>query len=99
MVEEEIKIQIKQSLLAFGTGSFTDNALRFFETLGYVTERQSPLHKRTFAEFKETYIGGNKFDEVKAKANEWKYVNLLFQLSKVEVLKQTSLFDTKKVDS
>ncbi len=99
MIEDDIKRNINKSLKAFADGNLTANALKFFQTLGYVTERQSPLHKRTFKEFADTYIDGKKFDETKAKASEWKYVDLLFQLSKGEVLKQTSLFDTKKVDS
>ena len=99
MTTEDIKSEIKHSLIAFESGNLTQNALKLFQALGYVTERQAPLHKTTFAEFKDTYIDGKKFDETKAKASEWKYVDLLFQLSKEEVLKQTSLFDTKKVDS
>ncbi|MFH1005168.1 MAG: Eco57I restriction-modification methylase domain-containing protein, partial [Bacteroidota bacterium] len=99
MTTEEIKSEIKDSLKAFASGNFTANALKFFQTLDYVTERQSPLLNPTFKEFQETYIDGKKFDKTKAKASEWKYVDLLFQLSKEEVLKQTSLFDTKKVDS
>ncbi len=99
MTTEDFKKDIDKSLRAFASGNFTANGLKFFQTLGYVTERQSPLHKPTFEEFADTYIDGKKFDEVKAKASEWKYVDLLFQLSKEEVLKQTSLFDTKKVDS
>ncbi|MBP6738842.1 MAG: Eco57I restriction-modification methylase domain-containing protein, partial [Leptospiraceae bacterium] len=46
-----------------------------------------------------TYIENKKFDKTKAKSDEWNYVDLLFQLSKEEVLKQTSLFETKKVNN
>src|SRR3954466_7605977 len=99
MTEEQTKTEIKLSLQVFESGNLTFNSLNLFKKLGYITERQAPLHKPTFIEFKESYIVGKKFDETKAKAKEWKYVDLLFQLSKEEVLKQTSLFDTKKVDS
>jgi hypothetical protein len=99
MTAEDIKSEIIGSLNAFSDGNITPNALKLFRTLGYVTDRQSPLREKTFDEFKDTYIGNKKFDETKAKATEWKYVDLLFQFSKEEVLKQTSLFDTKKVDS
>ena len=90
MTADDIKRDIDKSLRAFASGKFTANGLRFFQTLGYVTERQSPLYKPTFKEFADTYIDGKKFDETKAKVSEWKYVDLLFQLSKEEVLKQTS---------
>ncbi|MES2654346.1 MAG: TaqI-like C-terminal specificity domain-containing protein [Bacteroidota bacterium] len=99
MTAEDLKKEINKSLNAFASGNFTTNGLNFFQTLGYVTERQSPLHKPSFKEFEDTYIDGKKFDELKAKTKEWKYVDLLFQLSKEEVLKQNSLFDTKKVDN
>ena len=98
MTAEQIKSNIKESLQAFAKGNLTEKSIELFEKLGYVTERRAPLHKPTFAEFKDTYIGDKKFDEAKAKTKDWKYVDLLFQLSKEEVQKQASLFDTKKVD-
>ncbi|MDZ4204084.1 MAG: hypothetical protein U1C46_04620, partial [Bacteroidales bacterium] len=106
MTAEQIKLSIKEALQSFAKGDLTQKSIELFEKLGYVTERRAPLHKPTYAEFKDTYIvdknlpaGKAGFDETKAKASEWKYVDLLFQLSKEEVLKQTSLFDTKKVDN
>ena len=98
MTQEQFKNDIKFSLQEFASGNLTSNALKLFQLLGYITERQAPLHKTTFAEFKDTFIDGKKFDESRARVSEWKYVDLLFQLSKEEVLKQTSLFDTKQVD-
>ncbi|MBS1633464.1 MAG: Eco57I restriction-modification methylase domain-containing protein, partial [Bacteroidetes bacterium] len=96
----ESKNQIKSAIQTFFSGNFTSNALSLFQALGYVTERQAPLHKKTKEEFRDTFVSTDKrFDETKAKFTEWKYVDLLFQLSKEEVLKHTSLFDTKKVDS
>jgi len=100
MTAEQTKTDLKFSLQAFASGNFTSNALSLFQALGYVTERQAPLHRKTKEEFRDTFISSDKrFDETKARFAEWKYVDLLFQLSKEEVLKQTSLFDTKKVDS
>src|SRR4030067_3236726 len=99
MTAAELKRKIDQSIQAFSQGNLTANALQLFQTLGYNTERQAPLDKPTFAEFKESYIQpSSPFNEKKALVTEWKYVDLLFQLSKEEVLKQTSLFATKQVD-
>jgi len=99
MTTEQIKNDIKFSLQGFATSNLTSNALKLFQTLGYVTERQAPFHKKTKEEFADTFLSPEKkFDKAKAKFTEWKYVDLLFQLSKEEVLKQTSLFDTKKID-
>lgn len=100
MTAEQIKNDINFSIQDFTNGNFTVNALKFFNVLGYVTERQAPFHKKTKEEFAETFISPEKkFDKAKARYNEWKYIDLLFQLSKEEVLKQTSLFDTKRVDN
>ena len=98
MTVEQIKLSIKEALQSFAKGNLTEKSLNLFENLGYVTERRAPLHKPTYAEFKDTYIGDKKFDEAKTKTSEWKYVDLLFQLSKEEVLKQATLFDTKQVE-
>lgn len=98
MTAEQTKSLIKESLSKFGQGNLTKTSLRFFENLGYTSEKQAPLDSPTFEEFEDNYIGDKNFDIQKAKVNEWKYVDLLFQLSKEEVSRQASLFDTKRVD-
>lgn len=98
MAAEQIKLNIKSAVQSFTKGNLTEKSIDLFEKLGYVTQRRAPLHKPSFEEFKDTYIGDKRFDEAKAKTSEWKYVDLLFQLSKEEVQKLTSSFDTKQVD-
>ena len=98
MTAEQTKSLIKESLSKFGQGNLTKTSLRFFENLGYTSEKQAPLDSPTFEEFEDNYIGDKNFDIVKAKVSEWKYVDLLFQLSKEEVSRQASLFDRKRVD-
>ncbi len=99
MSNTEIKQKIHDSIKSFASGSLTDNALNIFSTLGYITTRQNPFTTKTYKYFKDTYIeNNNKFNEDKALFSEWKYIDLLFQLSEEEVSSQTSLFDTKRVD-
>ncbi|HXB41231.1 MAG TPA: TaqI-like C-terminal specificity domain-containing protein [Bacteroidia bacterium] len=99
MQDSANKLNIKSSITSFVKGNLTENGIKLFQSLGYVTERQAHLDKPTYTEFKDSYIDSNsKFNEEKALVEDWKYVDLLFQLSKEEVLKQTSLFDTKQVD-
>ncbi len=94
-----MKQKIQSALQSFSKGNLTENALNLFQTLGYNTERQSPLNKPTFAAFKASFIDNQStFNEEKAKVGDWKYVDLLFQLSKEEILRQMSRFDTKQVD-
>lgn len=96
----DVKQNIQNALKGFANGSHTENAMNLFKSLGYVTDRQAPFHSKSKEEFADTFISSEKkFDEQKAKFAEWKYVDLLFQLSKDEVLKQDSLFATKKVDN
>ncbi len=99
MTSDIFKKDIKFSIQTLGDEFNSTNALKFFDTLGYITERQAPLSKPNVHQFIDTFVNERKFDEVKAKTTEWTYVDLLFQLSREEVLKQASLFDTKKVDN
>lgn len=100
MTAEDIKRKIKIALQSFSKGKLSDNALNLFDSLGYITERKAHLDKPDYKTFKEEYIDVSpaKFNETKALVKDWNYVDLLFQLSKEEVLKQTSLFDTNQVD-
>ena len=95
----EDKKKIDTCLRAFSKGILSKNAISLFSCLGYNTNRQSSLPRPTYAEFKSAYAEGNsKFNEEKALTKNWKYVDLLFQLTKDEVSRQNSLFDTKQVD-
>ena len=95
----EMKKKIEDCLRSFSQGNLTKNSLNLFNTLGYNTERQASLPKPTYAAFKAAYAeSNNRFNEEKALAKDWKYVDLLFQLSKDEVSQQNSLFDMKRID-
>ena len=95
---KDIKEKILQSIQAFSGGDLTKNALKLFDTLGYNTDRQAPLDSQDYACFKATYAEANpRFNEDKALVTDWKYVDLLFQLSEEEIRQQHSLFDTKGV--
>ncbi|MBU1183487.1 MAG: Eco57I restriction-modification methylase domain-containing protein [Pseudomonadota bacterium] len=84
---------IRESIQAFAKGSLTENALNLFKTLGYNTERQSPLDKPSREAFKESFIGADsKFNEEKALYEDWKYIDLLFQLSNEELNFDKTLF-------
>lgn len=100
MANDIIKNKIQQAIKDFAENDLTKGAINLFQTLGYNTDRQAPLAQKNFTEFKEDYIDKDKnFNEEKALCIEWTFVDLLFQLSKEEILKQSSLFDTKQVDN
>jgi type I restriction-modification system DNA methylase subunit len=96
----DTKIKIDKCIKAFSKGSLSQNALDLFAALGYNTDRQAPLPRPTYKEFKAAWAeSSSRFNEDTALVKEWKCVDLLFQLSKNEVTQQNSLFDTKRVDS
>lgn len=98
MADKDLKFAIQSSIKAFANEGISKNALALFSTLSYNTDRQNPFVKKTYQTFKESFLDGEtRFNEGKAIVNEWKSVDLLFQLSKEEVTLQKGLFDTKKV--
>ena len=99
MSDFEIKQNIQSALKSFQEANLTEKSLNLFKNLGYNTKRQAPLDKKTYKGFKDAYLDGNtRFNEEKAVVSEWKYIDLLFQLSKDEITTQIGLFDTKRVD-
>ncbi|GJQ50708.1 MAG: type II restriction endonuclease [Candidatus Kuenenia stuttgartiensis] len=99
IMAKDLRQKIKEAIQQFGAGNLSENALNLFQTLGYITERRAPLEKPAYIAFRDSFIDSqSRFNEDKALVKEWKYVDLLFQLSKEEVTRQLSLFDTKQVD-
>ncbi|MBL7112827.1 MAG: hypothetical protein ISS19_12900 [Bacteroidales bacterium] len=84
----EKKLEIKSALEDFSAGNLTQNALRFFETLGYCTDRRNPLDEPTAECFKNSFLdSGMPFRVEKAMMKQWTHVDLLFQLTKSEIRK------------
>lgn len=99
IMAKDLRQKIKEAIQQFGAGNLSENALNLFQTLGYITERRAPLEKPAYIAFRDSFIDSqSRFNEDKALVKEWKYVDLFFQLSKEEVTRQLSLFDTKQVD-
>ncbi len=97
---KDIKEQIAQAIQTFSGDNLTAGGIALFKTLGYNTDRQASLSSPVYNEFKASYVDGNpRFKEDKALVEDWKYVDLLFQLSKEEISQQQSLFDVKRVDN
>jgi hypothetical protein len=78
--------EIESALKSFVSGDLTKNSLTLFETLGYTTDRRAPLTQTTKEAFKEVFVEqGTKFNESRALFDNWKYVDLLFQLTANEL--------------
>jgi len=101
MTEVETKQKIETALQSFKEGNLTEKSLNLFKVLGYNTGRQAPLAGKIYSFFKDSFLNRNqRFNEEKAFVAEWKYIDLLFQLSKYEMTVQHNLLDTtKRVDN
>ncbi|GHU08115.1 hypothetical protein FACS1894151_03490 [Spirochaetia bacterium] len=95
MEKEAIQAAIKN----FTQIDLTENAIHLFKSLGYNTSRSNPLQQKTFDYFKSVFSLPETFNAEKANASEWKYFDILFQLSNTEISNQSELWDNKQVDN
>ncbi len=96
----ELKKQIEVNLQSFLSGDLRRNALQFFETLGYESDKIIELQPNTPEGFK-TFLSENSkklTNEKKAYLDEWETVDFLFQLTDEEINRTKSLFDSNSVD-
>jgi hypothetical protein len=95
----ERKQAIEDALKSFGESSLMEGALRFFETLGYKSERQFQLTPNTPENFLATFAKHKPFNAEQALVPDWHSVDFLFQLTDAEirtsVQRQLHLFDSQ----
>ncbi len=93
------KLNIQEAIKAFAKDDISKAGINLFSVLGYDTSLQAPLDKKTFTEFKEDYIEASpavdRFNEEKALSDEWKTIDILFQLTDDSFTGQQQLFDSK----
>lgn len=84
-MSEQIKNSISTALKNFSSGAIKDNAIAFFNALGY--DSQKRIDKDTPTEFLALLDEnvGPKFNQTHALFNEWQAVSLLFQLTDDEM--------------
>ncbi|MDR1955239.1 MAG: hypothetical protein LBQ30_00105, partial [Treponema sp.] len=95
-MEKEV---IQKAIKDFTHGDLTENAIHLFKSLGYNTSRSNPLQQKTFDYFKSYFPLPETFNAEKAQSDEWKYFDILFQLSNGEISNQNELWDNKQVDN
>lgn len=93
------KLNIQEAIKAFAKDDISKAGINLFSVLGYDTSLQAPLDKKSFTEFKEDYIeaspSADRFNEEKALTDEWKTIDILFQLTDESFTGQQQLFDSK----
>lgn len=91
------KLNILEAVKAFAKDDISKAGINLFSTLGYDTSLQAPLDDKTYQEFKETYIEGSpnaeRFNEEKALVEDWKSIDILFQLTNDSFTNQATLFE------
>lgn len=91
------KLNILKAVKAFVKDDISKAGINLFSTLGYDTSLQAPLDDKTYQEFKETYIEGSpnaeRFNEEKALVENWKSIDILFQLTNESFTNQATLFE------
>lgn len=93
------KLNIQEAIKAFAKDDISKAGINLFSVLGYDTSLQAPLDNKTYVEFKEDYIdaspAADRFSEEKALTDEWKNIDILFQLTDDSFTGQQQLFDSK----
>jgi predicted trehalose synthase len=79
------KERVLGALRAFGDGCLRDNAITLLNALGYSSEKTVDLTPNTAARFRSTFDQRNLLLSKHALTDEWKSVDLLFQLTDEEV--------------
>ena len=81
----DVKLNIQEAVKAFAKDDISKAGTNVLSVLGYDTSLQAPLDKKSFAEFKEDYINASpaadRFSEEKSLSDEWKTIDILFQLT------------------
>lgn len=88
--------EVQTALHAFATGDLSANAIDLFKTLGYESERRIEFEDRSKDDFLGQVQEASNFNEKNAAIDEWKYVDMLFQLTESELKDQNLLFDADK---
>ncbi|MFN0201181.1 MAG: Eco57I restriction-modification methylase domain-containing protein [Bacteroidia bacterium] len=88
-----MKNNIHQTITAFQTGDFYDNAFALFKTLGYGSKIKYRSEESDFDSFQAQFVQAKPFDKHKALIEEWQNIHFLFQLTYDDVGTLLTLFE------
>ena len=96
----DIKDNIQQAIKDFSKGNLFESSIQLFSSLGYKTERQSRLSKNTYRGFIADFpVAKTRMNTNKTLQDDWKSIELVFQLTQSEMSRQSFLFDSGKIDN
>ena len=96
------KAAITTALRRFVGGNLANNARNLLETLGYRSDRTIAFEPNTAEGFIENFGRFSEMNADKARLQEWKSVDFLFQLTEAEIVENTQLqivFENYPVDN
>jgi tRNA1(Val) A37 N6-methylase TrmN6 len=94
------KQYILEAIQNFEGKDFNIAGRELFEALGYNTRRRSPLSKNTFTHFEKTLDNQDySMHKERALSSEWKYVDILFQLTEDEISSDVEGFAVEEVNN
>ncbi len=96
---QDLKQAISNAINNCAEGNLFESALHLFQSLGYPTPIQSPLDNPSWPGFKSTYLPSKPINEKVALTDDWKYFNILFQLTDDAIRKQVVMFTSGRVDN
>ncbi len=91
MNDIETKQAIQETLMSFTNKSLGAAAKGLLEVLGYTSNKRFTLNPNTLQNFLATFSYGRALNERYALPNEWKSVDVLFQLTDEEILTSANM--------
>jgi len=91
MPESHLRQSIAQVLQHFATGDLTNCGLALFQALGYRTDKRLDDEDTSPEGFLAAFNGEERLDRIKAQVEEWRSINLLFQVTKDEIVQGNQL--------
>src|SRR5687767_10107485 len=101
MSEIELRKEIVAALARFGGQSLLGPAIELFGALGYHSDRRFDVEPRGGHELLMALGLDNKINPERALVDQWRAAELIFQITKDEVVTthQLRLFDTRQVEN
>jgi len=95
----ETRPNLRKSLQALPSSDFRDGHLNLLGTLGYRSDKTMPIPKANPALFIQMaeFGSGVSIDKIKAKYEDWRKADILFQLTDEELGGQSSLFEVTEL--
>lgn len=95
----DIRLDVLKKLQNLPSSDFREGHIELLNTLGYRSDKTMPIPKANPEKFIQIAESGSgaKIDKAKAKYEDWKKADILFQLTDEELSGQSSLFEATEL--